>query len=241
MLNTQPPKKTNTPTISNNNCQCTKPYNCLTNGIIDHAFCSKYANYLKAISYFNDVVPKIYSDVSFTNFVIKNTIIKKAVYKSVYFVDHKLWQKGSGLILYGGCGTGKSRLGYTILKEIAIMGGIIGVIDVLHDFETFEQADEAVKTALKSEIIFIDDLGAKDYKWIADKIRIIIDEINRSQKSLIISTNLNPQELINSLELRTASRLTEIIPKQGIIHLGEEDHRIKKREEKEKTWQPLQN
>jgi hypothetical protein len=52
-------------------------------------------------------------------------------------------------------GTGKTRLGYTILKEIAIMGGIIGVIDVLHDFETFEQADEAVKTALKSNIIFI--------------------------------------------------------------------------------------
>jgi len=28
------------------------------------------------------------------------------------------------------------------------------------------------------------------------------------------------------------SRLTEIMPKQGIIHLGEEDYRIKKREEK---------
>ena len=62
----------------------------------------------------------------------------------------------------------------------------------------------------------------------------------RSQKSLIISTNLNPQELINSLELRTASRLTELVSKQGIIYLGEEDYRIKKWEEKEKTWQPLQ-
>ena len=63
----------------------------------------------------------------------------------------------------------------------------------------------------------------------------------RSQKSLIISTNLNPQELINSLELRTASRLTELVSKQGIIYLGEEDYRIKKREEKEKIWQPLQS
>ena len=93
---------------------------------------------------------------------------------------------------------------------------------------------------MKSQVILIDDLGAKTFNWINDKIRLITDEANRSQKSLIISTNLNPQELINSLELRTASRLTELVSKQGIIYLGEEDYRIKKREEKEKTWQPLQ-
>ncbi len=240
MLNTQPPKKINTSTISNYDCFCIKPQNCPVQGIMKESYCEKYANYLKAITYFNDVVPKIYYDVSFNNFASYTETLKIALKKARFFVENKLWQKGNGLLMYGGFGTGKTRLGYTILKEIAIMGGIIGVIDVLHDFETFEQADEAVKTALKSNIIFIDDLGAKDYNWIEDKIRIIIDEINRSQKSLIISTNLNPQELINSLELRTASRLTELIPKQGIIYLGEEDYRIKKREEKEKTWQPLQ-
>jgi len=97
------------------------------------------------------------------------------------------------------------------------------------------QANEAVKTALKSQVILIDDLGTKTFNWINDKIRLITEEANRNQKSLIISTNLNPQELINSLELRTASRLTELVSKQGIIYLGEEDYRRKKREEKEKT------
>ncbi len=183
LLNTQPPKKTNTSTISNYDCFCIKPLNCPVQGIMKESYCEKYANYLKAITYFNDVVPKIYYDVSFNNFAPHTETLKIALKKARFFVENKLWQKGNGLLMYGRYGTGKTRLGYTILKEIAIMGGIIGVIDVLHDFETFEQADEAVKTALKSNIIFIDDLGAKEHKWIDDKIRIIIDEINRSQKA----------------------------------------------------------
>ncbi len=60
--------------------------------------------------------------------------------------------------------------------------------------------------------LLIDDLGAKTFNLINDKIRLITDEANRSQKSLIISTNINPKELISSLELRAASRLTELIP-----------------------------
>jgi DNA replication protein DnaC len=232
----QQSKTTNTQNISKNKCPCTKANNCPTNGIIENIFCSKYSNYLKAISYLNDVVPKIYSNVSFTNFKTTNSILEKALNKIIHYVDNKLWQKGSGLILYGGYGTGKTRLGYTILKEIATMGGIIGVIDVLHDFETFEQANESLKAALKSQVILIDDLGAKTFNWINDKIRVITDEANRNQKSLIISTNINPKELISSLELRTASRLTELIPQQAIIYLGEEDFRIHKRQEKEKEW-----
>jgi len=34
------------------------------------------------------------------------------------------------------------------------------------------------------------------------------------------------------LDDRTVSRLMEIIPKEGLIYLGEEDFRVKKREEK---------
>jgi DNA replication protein DnaC len=68
--------------------------------------------------------------------------------------------------------------------------------------------------------------------WIGQKIRIIIDEVNRNQKSVIISTNLNPKELVNFLDDRTVSRLIEIVPKEGLIYLGEEDFRVKKREEK---------
>jgi len=72
---------------------------------------------------------------------------------------------------------------------------------------------------LKSQVILIDTLGAKTFNWINDKIRLITDEANRNQKSLIISTNINPKELRNLLELRTASRLTELIPQQAIIYL----------------------
>jgi len=56
--------------------------------------------------------------------------------------------------------------------------------------------------------------------------------VNRNQKSVIISSNLNPKELVNFLDDRTVSRLMEIIPKEGLIYLGEEDFRVKKREEK---------
>ncbi len=103
---------------------------------------------------------------------------------------------------------------------------------MLRDFETFESADITIKSALESDLIFIDDLGAKSYDWIGQKIRIVIDEVNRNQKSVIISTNLNPKELVNFLEERTVSRLLEIVPKEGVIYLGEEDFRMKKREEK---------
>jgi len=72
---------------------------------------------------------------------------------------------------------------------------------------------------LKSQVILIDTLGTKTFNWINDKIRLITDEADRNQKSLISSTNINPKELINLLELRTASSLTELIPQQAIIYL----------------------
>ncbi|RAO98697.1 hypothetical protein PW5551_08275 [Petrotoga sp. 9PW.55.5.1] len=44
------------------------------------------------------------------------------------------------------------------------------------------QANESLKTALKSQVILIDDLGTKKFNWINDKIRVITDEANRNQK-----------------------------------------------------------
>jgi len=229
--------KPNTPnTFKEKECECIRPANCPYSGLLNGKYCQKYLNYLEGFRTFQYIAPKSFSNVSFENFTTYNQILKDALKKSIYFVNKQLWKKGSGLILYGGYGTGKTRLGYTILKEIAIMGGIIEVIDLITDFEKFETADEKIIQALKAEVIFIDDLGAKSYNWIAEKIRIIVDEATRNRKSIIISSNLKPDKLVTSLDDRTASRLTELIPKQGIIYRGEEDFRIKKRKEKEIEW-----
>lgn len=221
------------PNSSEKRCFCKDPWNCPTHGIIDDkTMCSIYMNYLNGSRSYRDISPKIYLDASFDNFLALNEHLKKGLTKCRYFVEEKLWEKSVGLMLYGGYGTGKSRLGFTVLKEAAVMGCTIGVLDVLRDFEKFEGADAAIERALESDLIFIDDLGAKGYDWIGQKIRIVIDEVNRNQKSVIISSNLNPKELVNFLDDRTVSRLLEILPKEGMIYLGEEDFRVKKREEK---------
>jgi len=226
-------KVANTPNSSEKRCFCKEPENCLTHGILDNnCMCSIYMDYLNGSRNYRDISPKIYLDASFDNFLVLNEHLKKGLLICRYFVEQRLWEKGVGLILHGGYGTGKSRLGYTVLKESAVMGCKVSVLDMLRDFETFESADIAIKSALESDLIFIDDLGAKSYDWIGQKIRIVIDEVNRNQKSVIISTNLNPKELINFLEERTVSRLLEIVPKEGVIYLGEEDFRMKKREGK---------
>ena len=221
------------PNSSERGCFCKDPENCPSRGILDNKYmCSIFMNYLNGSRNYRDISPKIYLDASFDNFLALNEHLKKGLLKCRYFVEEKLWEKGVGLILYGGYGTGKSRLGFTLLKEAAVMGCSIGVLDILRDFENFEGADAAIERAFESDLIFIDDLGAKSYDWIGQKIRIVIDEVNRNQKSVIISTNLNPKELVNFLEERTVSRLLEIVPKEGVIYLGEEDFRMKKREGK---------
>jgi DNA replication protein DnaC len=221
------------PNSSERDCFCKDPENCPTRGILDNKYmCSIFMNYLNGSRNYRDISPKIYLDASFDNFLALNEHLKKGLLKCRYFVEEKLWEKGVGLILYGGYGTGKSRLGFTVLKEAAVMGCTIGVLDILRDFENFEGADAAIERAFESDLIFIDDLGAKSYEWIGQKIRIVIDEVNRNQKSVIISTNLNPKELVNFLDDRTVSRLIEIVPREGLIYLGEEDFRVKKREEK---------
>jgi DNA replication protein DnaC len=77
-------------------------------------------------------------------------------------------------------------------------------IELNNKFEEFKQY----------KIISIDDLGtesvANDFETRRNFVQELIDEAERKQKLLILSTNLNEKELTEKYDIRTMDRLRSL-------------------------------
>lgn len=117
-----------------------------------------------------------------------------------------------GLLLYGSVGTGKTYATACIANYIMEKGKTVLVINLgLYLNKLTTGWGEAEKTILeqieKCDLMIIDDFGAEkgldnnQTGWRAEKIYNIIDGRYRSEKPLIISTNLNFSENENKCEI----------------------------------------
>lgn len=140
-----------------------------------------------------------------------------------YFVgDNAMWlpaydkvaewltdNKGRGLLCAGTCGQGKTIICQHVLPIIfqhvhRLYMNTITAIGLNARYEEYRQY----------KIISIDDVGTEsisnDYGEKHDYIQEIIDDAERRQKLLVLSTNLNADELLERYGERTVSRLHAI-------------------------------
>lgn len=117
--------------------------------------------------------------------------------------------EGRGLLCVGNCGRGKSVICQQVLPIIfkhwhGLVVNTITAIELNEKFNEYRQY----------KILSIDDIGtepvANHYGEKRNYIQEIIDEAERKQKLLILSTNLSEDELKTKYDIRTMDRLRKL-------------------------------
>ena len=136
------------------------------------------------------------------------------------YTDHleERLSDGRGLWLMGDVGTGKTTLAM-LVSRLAIEAGHSVAIYSLPRLlarirRTYDAPDESYlgffDRLTSVDLLHIDDLGAeKQSEWVLEQLYSIVDERYVSQRSMVVTTNLAPDEL-EQIGPRTVSRLVEI-------------------------------
>ncbi len=121
-------------------------------------------------------------------------------------VDWMTNNKGKGLLMFGGCGLGKSIIGMYILP-LLIKDVHHKVVNIFTAIELNQKIDEI----LKLHIIYIDDIGTEDNLNSYGNKRMpfaeLCDAAEKKGKLLILSTNLSIEELTARYGDRVVDRL----------------------------------
>ncbi len=136
-------------------------------------------------------------------------------------------KKPQGLLLYGSVGTGKTFGASCIANALldngvpVIMTSFVKLIDAMR---IVNDEDESIADRLnKAKLLILDDLGAeRDTSYALEKVYEIIDSRYRAKLPLILTTNLNINDMLNEPDVRYAriyDRIFEMcvpIPVNGI-------------------------
>jgi len=206
-------------------------------------------------------IPPLYQKASLDNFVLPadNPVERPRLAKVLldvrgYVREYPHLEK-PGLLFIGPPGTGKTHL------SVAALRGLIarGFEGMFYDFQAllnhirsgYDQSSgmmdrDAYRSALETEILVLDDLGAhRVTDWVEDTVTSIITQRCNNRRATIITTNLRDPEagdkrgsglqedlhskyfLEERIGMRARSRLFEMCK---LIRMPEvEDYRLKKR------------
>ena len=152
-------------------------------------------------------IPSLYRNASFDHFVIPGnenptarrelTTVLLAVKQFVRSFPN---EKRPGLLLIGETGCGKTHLAVAALREIIAKGfeglfcnyqNLLNNIKAGYDAASNSSNREAYQTALDSEVLLLDDLGANRITdWVEDTINSIITYRCDNRRPLLATTNM---------------------------------------------------
>ncbi len=149
-------------------------------------------------------IPKRYEHCELSNFTTDfpgaDRSIALAQISASRFVQEFNSRDGSGLLLVGGIGTGKTHLAVGILKElIATRGSACLFCDyrellkqIQNSYNDSVQATElqVLRPVFEADILLLDELGAvKPSEWVWDTVSLILNTRYNDNRTTIITTN----------------------------------------------------
>jgi DNA replication protein DnaC len=136
-------------------------------------------------------------------------------------LDATVVREGRGLWLMGDVGTGKTSLAMLVSKAALEHGRSVAIYSLprllarirrTYDAEAGEQSYlEFFERLTAVDLLHVDDLGAeKRSDWVLEQLYALVDERYESQRSIVVTTNLDQASLEEQIGARTVSRLVEV-------------------------------
>ncbi|MGH2941476.1 MAG: ATP-binding protein [Solirubrobacteraceae bacterium] len=167
------------------------------------------------------VIPRKYRGVSFDRPPVTEIAppVTAAVRRFVNRIDDNL-DAGRGLWFFGSVGTGKTTLAMLVSRHALEAGRSVAIYSLprlLAEIRTTFGDDRSTSyvdlldrlTAV--DLLHLDDVGAeKTSDWVLEQLYAIVNARYEDERSVIITTNLERDELAGQINERTVSRLEEM-------------------------------
>lgn len=153
-------------------------------------------------------------------------------------------EQGTGLLLCGQVGTGKSFLAAAIANELisqgtpCLMTNFSRIISRVS--EKFGGDQKYLDNLNRFDLLIIDDLGAErdtDYTW--EKVMNVIDARYRAGLPIIITTNLGPKDFVDRADIRRQRVFSRLKEMCILLEIKGADRRSKKMQDKLVTAKSL--
>jgi DNA replication protein DnaC len=181
----------------------------------------------------SNAIPKKYRGVSFDRPPITDMPSATVQVVRAYLrnLDQRL-DEGRGLWLYGDVGTGKTTLAMLVSKTALEAGRSVAIYSLprlLAEIrDTYEEGSRHSYTDLldrlaEVDLLHVDDVGTeKTSPWVLEQLYAIVNSRYEEQRSIVLTTNLDREELSEQINPRTVSRLEEMCEE---LPLFGSDHR----------------
>jgi len=175
------------------------------------------------------VIPRRYADVAVERppvTEIEPRAVVSAVRSFVDRIDSHL-DAGRGLWFMGPVGTGKTTLAMLVSKAAIKAGRSVAIyslprlLNEIRDTHRSERSHVELLDRLTAvDLLHIDDVGAeRTTDWVLEELYSIVNARYEDRRSMVITTNLDYDELCAQITARTASRLAEMcdqLPLDGV-------------------------
>jgi len=213
-----------------------KQCRCFKQKVIDLVYSQSNIKDSIANESFSDFSMDFYSDkqIDPSSNMSSYALASMAYQRSLEFVS-EFENIHPNVLFYGNTGVGKTFLSNCIAESLLQKGHSVLYFTAYQLFETlssgvFSRDSAAIsnnKSIFDCDLLIIDDLGTElTNTFTNSQLFLCVNERLLRKKSTIISTNLSPNQLIDTYSERTFSR---IINNYSILKLFGEDIRMKKR------------
>jgi DNA replication protein DnaC len=167
------------------------------------------------------VIPRKYRGASFDRAPVTDMPAPQVqlVRRFVRDLDANL-DAGRGLWFYGSVGTGKTTLAMLVSRAALDAGRSVAIYslprllaEIRATFETDSEGSyvDFLDRLVAVDLLHIDDVGAeRTSDWVLEQLYAIVNARYEDERSVIITTNLERDELVDQIRERTVSRLEEM-------------------------------
>src|SRR5436190_22553258 len=180
-------------------------------------------------------IPRRYVMCRISTFKDRGAVLRSAKTRVEQFVNEWMPQFGvKGLLLQGGCGTGKTHLAVAALMEIiqtdkpgkllfSNFQDLIQEIQASFDADSPVDKSDILRPLLEADLLVLDELGSqKPSNFVHDILYYVINSRYNEVRTTIFTTN-NVEDLVDRIGDRLRSRLYEMA---SVVHLtGVDDYR----------------
>jgi DNA replication protein DnaC len=167
------------------------------------------------------VIPRKYAGASFDRPPVTEMPAPQVqvVKRFVRDIDGNL-DAGRGLWFYGTVGTGKTTLAMIVSRAALDAGRSVAIYslprllaEIRATFESDSEGSyvEFLDRLAAVDLLHVDDVGAeRTSDWVLEQLYAIVNARYEDERSVIITTNLERDELVEQIRERTVSRLEEM-------------------------------